>query len=379
LKKLVQNEYVVVALLYLLFQVIWFAVFGVHFELEADKYINEAKYFLQHRGLSETRYVFYFSTIAVIAASFTVGIGVYGALGFIMVLNGLGYLYFFKALKKLFTDHLSPYLVIAALLSFWPYQSWSLYLYTECLFYTIVLVLFSYLILYRRLSARWCAGLVALLLLLVISRPLGILFILPALGFVFFKLSPRQKYFFYAGVVVFLLLLNYVVQVVFTTTWDWNMARAVSENSIICDMPRPQAGTMLDLSTHPNQLYQLWYFVTHNFGHFAGLAGTRLRFFFLLVRDYYSAAHNAYLLGSLAVLYGSVIFGIRQIFRALPSSLLLFIFLSFFFFAATIALQCDDFHNRFFLTLTPFLVTMSLLVLLPLLYRLPFFSARRKG
>ena len=164
------------------------------------------------------------------------------------------------------------------------------------------------------------------------------------------------------------------MQVVFTTTPDWNMTRALTEDSIICDMPRANAASQLDLIQHPNQFYQLFYYVTHNFTHFAGLALIRLKYFFGLTRTYYSTFHNLYLVGYLVFFYGCILLGIRRIIRVLPTGINWFIFSSVFIFAATIALQCDDYHNRFFLTLTPFLVTMTVTVCWPFLKKLSFFQ-----
>jgi hypothetical protein len=374
-----QNDTRIVVALWATFQIIWYLSLGVHFDLESVKYIDEAQYILQHHHLSQFRYLFYFSTIAVIAFSYVTHIGLYGALSIIMLINLFSYLYFFKALKQLFPDRLSPYIVIGFLVSFWPYQGWSLYLFTECFFYSIVLVLFSHLILFRRLSFRFISTIFLILALLVISRPLGILFILPALLFIFLKLSKKQKLAFYAAAILFLVLLNFVVQIVFTTTPDWNMMRALTEDSIICDMPETSAGTALDLSQNPNQLYQLFYYITHNFPHFSGLALTRLKYFFTMVRDYFSTFHNLYLIGYLVMLYGSIIFGIKRIFKLLPAGLGLFIFSSILLFALTVALQCDDYHNRFLLALMPFFSTLSAMILLPLVYRFFSFLKPRKG
>ena len=282
-----------------------------------------------------------------------------------MLINLTSYLYFYKALKRLFEDALSPYIVILLLLSFWPYQSWSLYLYTECFFYSIVLILFSHLILFERLGRRFLLTTFLLLFLVIISRPLGILFLLPTLLFIFFKLSGKQRLFLAGAIVLFFMVLNYVVQVVFTTTPDWNMTRALTEESIICDMPRNITGLQLDLSQSHNQLYRLFYYVTHNFAHFFELALERLKYFFLLVRNYYSFSHNLYLVVYLIVIYGSIIWGIKKIVKSMPVSLSVFIFSSIILFAIVVALQCDDYHNRFFLTLMPFFMTMAATAFLP--------------
>ena len=374
-----QRDYWLVVALWSFFQAIWYWYLGVEFGLESSKYIEEAQFVLDNHHLSQSRYLFYFATIAVIALAKILHLGLYGALLIIMVINLACYLYLFKALRNLFSSRMPALLTVGILLSFWPFQSWSLFLFTECLFYSLVLVLFSHLLLFQKLDGKFLIRTGLILCLLTITRPLGILFCVPTLLFVFFKLSKRQRLIFFLAGLLFLVLLNFVVQVVFTTTSDWNMTRALTEDSIICDMPRNDATSHLDLTQHPNQFYQLFYYVTHNFSHFAGLALIRLKYFFLLTRTYYSSFHNIYLIVYLIFIYGGILTGLKRMTRFLSPSMNWFLFSSIFIFAATIALQCDDYHNRFFLTLTPFLVVMAVIAYWPLIKRITFFSRSHKG
>jgi hypothetical protein len=210
----------------------------------------------------------------------------------------------------------------------------------------------------------------------VISRPLGILLVFPTLLFIFMKLPKKQKIYFSIAVISSVLLFNYIVQTVFTTTSDWNLRKTIEEADIICNIPGPRSGENLNLSNHPNQLYQLLYYVTHNFSHFADLALIRLKFFYTMVRDYYSTFHNLYLILYLIMIYGSILLGIKKIIRFLPPALGLFIFSTIALFTITIALQCDDYHNRFFLTLMPFFFTLTAIVIAPWIYRLPLFKRK---
>jgi hypothetical protein len=230
-------DYLIVVGMWIVAELLLFGKFGFYFQMEAEKYIGEANFILQNQHLSQGRYLFYLATILIIALSFSMKIGLYGALFIIMMINLAGYLYFFKALKKSFNSKLPAFLSILVLLSFWPYQTWSLFLYTECLFYSFVMFLFSRLMLYKTMDLKFLGTVFFLLLLVVISRPLGVLFVFPVLFFLYFHLSGRQKKFFYALLILAFLLLNWVVQVVFTTTPDWNMQRAFLEENIICDMP----------------------------------------------------------------------------------------------------------------------------------------------
>jgi hypothetical protein len=372
------RDYWIIVAMWLLAELLLFGKLGFYFQMEAEKYISEANFILQNQHLSQGRYLFYLSTILIIALSISIKIGLHGAVFIIAIINLAGYLYFFKALKKVFNARLPAFLVILFLLSFWPYQAWSLFLYTECLFYSVVMVLFSRLLLYEKMDMKFLVSTFFILALVIISRPLGILFVFPVLFFLFFHLTRRQKIFFYGLLIVAFFLLGWVVQVVFTTTPDWNMQRAFLEENIICDMPVTMGNSQLEVSDHPNQLYRLFFYITHNFSHFSGLALTRLKYFFLNTRPYYSGMHNAYLLISLVFIYACILIGIRSIKTKFSTSLLVFIFSTIFFFALAIAFQCDDYHNRFFLTLMPLLTVLAVVGATPLLNKATtFFSKPR--
>ena len=137
-----KNDYLVVVGMWIVAELFLFGKFGFSFGLEAEKYISEAHFVIQNHHLSQGRYLFYLSTILVIAVNLLLKTGLYGAVFTIMFVNLISFLYFFKALKKVFHSKLPAFLVVLFLLSFWPYQAWSLFLYTECLFYSFVLMLF---------------------------------------------------------------------------------------------------------------------------------------------------------------------------------------------------------------------------------------------
>ena len=213
-----QRDYFIVAGMWVVAELLLFGKFGFYFQMEAEKYVSEANFILQNQHLSQGRYLFYLSTILIIALSISMKIGLYGAVLIIMIINLAGYLYFFRALKKVFNSRLPAFLVILFLLSFWPYQTWSLFLYTECLFYSLVMFLFSRLLLFEKMDLKFVGSTFLILVLVIISRPLGILFVFPVLFFLFFHLTRRQKIFFYGVVILAFFLLGWVVQVVFTTT-----------------------------------------------------------------------------------------------------------------------------------------------------------------
>lgn len=333
--------------------------FGFGFQLESIKYIREADYLIETQSFSQARYLFYFGTIAVIALNKLLGTGLYGAIVMIMLINICAYLSFYKALKHYFHSRLPAVVAVLLLICFWPYQQWTLFLYTECLFYSLLLLLFAHLLRVNRLTARSALVSIVLLALLTVTRPLGMLFIIPVLAFFFTLMNRTQKIYFWIAFGLTIGVGFWIIQIVFTSTPDWNMQRAVMEENIICDM------TPSGITYHPtvtdstNPIYQLVYYITHNFQHFAGLALTRLRYFFGMVRPYYSITTNLFIGVYLLVIYGWIIAGIRRQGSLFPKRILLFIWGAVGLFALAIAVQCDDYHNRFFLVLLPLFVTMA--------------------
>lgn len=358
------KNYWIIVLIWLLAEAFYAWKFGFNFQLEATKYINEADFILNNHHFSQARYLFYSSTIFIIALSSLLKTGVYSALALIMIVNLFSYLYFYRALQYYFGNKNIALIVCLLLITFWPYQIWSIYLYTENIFYSSVLLLFSWLLLFKKINIRFLVITFLIFTLVIISRPLGILFVIPVLLFIFLHLNKKQKKLFYIVSIFSLIILNLIIQTVFTTTSDWSMRRSILDQSLICDIPDTNGNKNIILSDNPSQLYQLFFYITHNFSIAFKLALVRLRYFFFMVRDYYSIMHNAYLLIYIIGIYLLIIFRFKKIYAALSKPLGAFILSVTLLFALTISLQCDDYHNRFFLTLMPIFMTLSVVALL---------------
>lgn len=364
-----QKPYLAFILIWGFFQIAWLGSLGFHFDLEAVKYIDEADFILSNHTLSQGRYLFYITTVIVIAIAKLMHIGLHGAVVLVMLVNLSAYLLFLKGLIKLYHGNVFVPLIIALfLVGCAPYQSWTCFLYSEAMFYSAALMLLGHLMLFEKIDFKFFLITAMLLLFVIVSRPLGILFVLPVLLFVYFHLTQKQKLFFYVFVILGLVLLNYVVQIVFTTTPDWNMQKTMLEESLICDVPGVTMPAQLDIIQSDNKLYQLLYYITHNPMHFFRLAALRLKLFFTLGREYFSAAHNLYLYGYAALLYIGIIIGWGKIKAFFSKSLLVFLVSSIVLFAMAIALQCDDWHNRFYMTLMPVFTMLSAIGFIPKKY-----------
>jgi hypothetical protein len=342
---------------------LWFALYGFNYNLEGEKYSLQADYFLQHFKFEEKRHFFYLTTILIIAFCKTLYLKKAIAILILLAFNLLAYIKLSKALELFFKHKQYALGAVGFLVFFPPFQSWTMYLYTENIFYSLVLILLAQVLTTTYLSIKNISIFLTLIILLIFSRPLGILFIAPLLLFLFLIATKKQQYLLLIFSIVGAIAFYYVSQIVFTTTPDWTVQRSFNEENLICDIPTATINPNLKLISDKSQLKVLLYYITHNFGHFWPLALKRLQLFFLNTRTYYSSFHNVYLLAVLLTIYGVLAIRCKSIWKNIPKPLFWFITSLMVLFAGTIALQCDDYHNRFFMTLMPFwvlLVTIGL-------------------
>ena len=337
---------------------VYYNIFGIFTQLEAEKYIYQADYFLRYGAMSASRYWFYSATIFIIAFATKINIGLVGAFIIQATINFFAYLFFYKALKTIFTNT-TALLVILYLLAFLPYQSWVVYLYTESVFYSAILILLSVIILYKPDSIKNIAILSAALLLTIISRPLGILFAISTYLYVFYTVNKKWKVIIFFGAIILASVFYCIVNAIFSSIEDWTITKPFEEENIICDLPSTIHSTTLYLDKSAGPLYQLLYYIVHNFSHFIHYAGIKLRYFFLMRRDYYSNKHNTYLLINIIPIY---ILSIASLFIKgvkFKKEITIFLVSSILLYTLTIVLQCDDYHNRFVLSIYPFFVILA--------------------
>ena len=347
----------IIVTIWLLTTLFYWHSFELGTDLEADKYIREARHFINTGHISETRYWFYCVTIFIIVTSLKLGLGLYGAFIIQGIINLLAYLFFFKALKSIFTNKLVALCIIIYLLLFWPYQSWVVFLYTESIFYSAILILTATLILYKPVNMKNIFFISLALLLTIISRPLGILFTVGVYLYIFYYAQKLQKIIIAGGSVVLLVLGYVVINKIFSTLPDWHITQAFEEESIICDWPSSAPHPLLNLDKTGSPVYQLYYYVIHNFSHCIHFVGIKLQYFFFMTRNYFGRGHNYFLLLNIIPVYFLAAFSL--FIKKENKRIAIFLLSSIFIYTLAISLQCDDYHNRFVLSIYPFFVVLA--------------------
>ena len=352
------SKWIVIAI-WLISTFVYLSFFGIVTTQEAGKYIEEANHFIKYGNFSAPRFWFYSITILIIAFSIKIKIGFIGAFIIQALINLFSYLLFHKALQKLFQQSLTPIFITVYLLIFWPFQSWVVYLYTESVFFSAVMILFSVLVLYKPSTVKNISRIILALLFLLISRPLGLLFIFSVCIYLFYYANTKWKIIIFCCFAVALIASYYATNIIFATIKDWSITQAFEEESIICDLPSSGPYATLNLAKNGSQVYHLYYYVTHNFSHFLHFAGAKMQYFFLMKRDYYSPAHNYFLLINTISIYLLALAGLFIKPLKTNKGIILFMAGSILLFAITIIFQCDDYNNRFILPLFPFFVILA--------------------
>jgi hypothetical protein len=336
---------------------VWFAaqltcwlLWGTQTQLESLKYIHAADYLLETGSFPEKRYWFYSITVFLIALSKLLNAG-YGFVFFIQLLLSLAaHLVFFNSLRaQCRENHFAPLITTIFLCLVLPYQRWNFTLYTESLFYSLVLIFFSFCIRQKEYNIKTFLIQSLLLCLVIVSRPLGILILIPWILYLFFQ-SPKKIKIVLAFIsIAGLLFMIFIANIILTSISDWKVLKPFEEGSVICAMPLNKI-SIIQLNQKENPFLQLFQFIKLYPKEFLILSLKKTKAFFLMTRDYYSTGHN------LALVFLSFLFYIPLLFSLFREKLnvsILFSTLIILFFYAAIVLQCDDYHNRFILTLVP--------------------------
>jgi len=335
-------------------------LYGIVANQEAYKYIGEAERLVNHQGLSALRFWLYSITIFIIAFSIKINIGLTGAMLIQSALNLLAIVFFYRALKFLFTSaSLLPLLIVCIAIAFSPYSSWNVFLFTESIFYSSILLLLATLINYTYIKKTGnLLAIIFTLIVTILSRPLGILFIPAVLFYFYTTLSKKSKLVIVPIALIGAAILIYITNIVFTTTSDATITLSAKQGCVICGI-LPATNTKLNLIQDVSPLIQLGYYITHNFSQFILLATNRLQAFFLMTRPYFSTSHNYFLLAITIPLYGLSIVSFLLKKDKQYKPIFYFMLISIITFAIVVMLQCDDYHNRFILGLFPFFLIFA--------------------
>ena len=182
------------AITWLLMQILFYRQYGIVTDLEAVKYINEANHFLATGKYSSNNFLFYSTQIMLIAFCLKLKIGFWFIVLLQIIVNALSLFCFYKMVKLISKNYLLPFLSTLYFLLFYYYHLYNTYLFTESLFFSFS-VIYTY-FLFTRDKLDFKNGLIILLFLslLYFTRPTGIFFIPATYLFLIIKFFPKKAF-----------------------------------------------------------------------------------------------------------------------------------------------------------------------------------------
>jgi hypothetical protein len=326
---------------------------------EAEKYIAEAHTFLSTGTLSAPKYWFYFVQISLLAIAFKTGLGYSFALIVQLLFNALATYSFYRLISRLFPYQTAIAGTLLLLLNY-PFQEFNVYLQTESFFYSFTILFSSYVLQLSKLTLLRFTGIVAALAILCITRPTGILFVPVTFIYLFFAflkhINTKLKITFTIAVT---LVVTWALNGLLGSGGDLDFMLPYREEHIICGLPTLNQPASIDTATNGNSLYGLAYYITHNFSQFCRLALLKCKSFFTMVRPYYNTGHNILLAVYFYPIYVFALSGINW-WRRHNASRLIYLSGSILITLCTTLLTCDDWHNRWLLSISPYLLLLAL-------------------
>jgi hypothetical protein len=331
---------------------------GIQTDLEAAKYIEQANVFLNTGSLSTSNFYFYSLQIFLILLVKKAGLPYLTVVIVQWLANLLATFCLFRLVEELANSNIAAFITACFILNI-PIQTFNSFLQTDSLFYSITVIYTCFLFRLKELSLRNAMYVFLFLLLMLFTRPNGI-FWWPAtalyLFFRFFRhIRPALKLTITAasGIIV-LFLLNRIMG----SGGELDFMLPFRDERIICGVPTIEGFKDIKMSGNPNSIAGIVYYISHNFEQFSRLALRKTVAFFGLYRSYFSIFHNIQLLITIVPFYFFALFSIRHWFRKSPAVLLFCLFLIFITWLSVI-FSCDDWHNRFFLSINLYFYILS--------------------
>lgn len=331
---------------------------GIVTNLEASKYIYEANHFLLFGNFNSNNHYLYSTQIFLIAVVIKLHLG-FSVIVFIqLLLNLFATIMFYKLANSFLKNPIPATLATFFFIINIPYQQYTSFLFTESIFYSLTIIYSSYVLRLKRMTIKNIFFLIMFSVLLCITRPTGILFFMSTAVYIFFQFLNRINVLYKilvvaTSVAIFLVTINAMLH----AGGSLDFMLPFKKENIICGVNTVNTADIKILEKG-NSLPGLFYYIFNNKQQFFKLAGLKTLAFFGMLRTYYSLSHNVFLVLFFYPFYILSFIGIWKKIRQRDKRIIYLIAVILLYWFTTL-LTCDDWHNRFILTVTPFLFLMG--------------------
>jgi hypothetical protein len=342
----------IIILLWIIVQSALYINYGIYTEGEALRVIREARFLEEGKPFSSPIYFTYLTEILLTLADRVLNANHLLTYCTHLVLNLTALISFYLHLSSKINFNIAA-IFSALLIICIPYQLYNNFVYTESIFFSLATIYTCLLLRSGKRSGGWLAITLLVLFLLCFTRPSGIFFLLATLLYGFYRARAMAWWgrliLLALALTPIVLLINYGMQ----TGGGINIMEPFLREHIICDAPQRNIPLDLNLKDNTSSLQGLLYYITHNFSHFLHLAWQKSIAFFGLQRTWYSGMHNALIALYFYPIYILILY---RLFKNKFSNGLVWTLLLLIIHWGFVILSCDEWHSRFFLTLTPMLL-----------------------
>jgi hypothetical protein len=355
------NQKIVLFILWVIIQCFLLWQNGIVTNLEATKYIDQAKVFLVTGKYSSTNFLFYSVQILLIAACLKFKITFLFLVIIQMMFNGISVACFYKLTEKFSGTVLVPFISTMYFLVFFYYHLYNTFLFTESLFFSFSVIYTYFLFSREKMTSRNMLLLLVFLSVLYLTRPTGIFFIPATCLFIILKFySKHALKIILASTCIALIFFYFLFNFSLGSGGEFNFLLPYLDERIICGMPTIKEAHNIFIPVEKNSIAGLFYIVTHHFNLFFRLAIQRIIAFFGIYRPYYSSLHNIIASAYFYFMYFIIIWNIRSLFRANKAEIW-FLISNIALMTITVMLSCDEWGNRFIFSVLPFILLLGVI------------------
>jgi hypothetical protein len=333
--------------------------FGIQLGGEADKFIENANRLINGRELFNGVFGYFYIVYSLLVALF---IKLSVNLVFVGVIQtGLSFFAAFclyKLLKQVFKDTNIAFLFFIAYLLCYPIQKWNFFLYSESIHTSLLVIgifLFNKWLIEKKRNSL--VSFLIILLLILFSRPVGLLFLVSVFTVLMCWLYQNKKRIqFYTltgiGIISVIIILNSP----FTAFINPDSIRRME---IICQVPEVN-NKLVYKEYNREGLYKAFIVIKDEIGFstFFKTGFKKLGLFFGMYRSYYSWQNNLLLI-FFTVLYPFALLGIFSKQNKLFYYTRLFAITYLLFTTVGIFFTCDEWSNRFISPAFPFILILA--------------------
>ena len=330
---------------------------GINTGGESLRFIREASLLENGQPFTSPAFYLYIGQILLITFVHANGFGYTLIIVFQMLLNCWALNLFYQFMKRRHGSKKVAFFAGMLLVVCIPYQLYNTFLYTESIFFSLLLVFTMLLLSVKRWSPVKILMIVSLLVLLCFIRPTGLFVALATILYLAFRLKNINWLLKIPVLLIGTAFFLYAIHMLLKTGGGINTLSPFIYEYIICDVPQTENAKKLFLDEGSEGLNALAFYITHNPGHFAQLAVKKTIAFFGLYRPWYSTSHNLLLMFYFFALY---IMMVVALFRRGITPSVIFTLCIIFIFWLFVIFSCDEWHNRFFLTFTPHLIICAM-------------------